>query len=172
MKRMVIAVFSVVLLATLLSCSTTGSDSSITDYHQMRDREALQKLVDDFSNLADAKNPVEQMALFTPDAEVVINNGGTSRTMDYAQTEAAFTRVLIGTDVLYHMNGQADFEIDGDTATGLVYCRVVLIDTDERGVTTQTDEGVIYNDEYVKVDGQWRISRRVSNFIFRDIREI
>ncbi len=143
-----------------------------TQLQEAQDREAIRNLVDQFSNLADEKNPSAQMELFTPDAEVVITMNGESRTMDYAQTEEAFTRVLTGTDRLYHMNGQVSLEIDGDRATGTVYCRVVLIDENEEGVVMETDEGVIYHDEYVKQDGTWLIARRNSNFIYQDVKPL
>ena len=139
---------------------------------EAQDKEEIRNLVDQFSNLADEKNPDAQMELFTSDAEVTITMNGESRTMDYDQTEEAFTRVLTNTDSLYHMNGQVSLEVNGDTATGTVYCRVVLVDENEDGVKMETDEGVIYHDEYVKQDGKWLIARRNSNFIYQDIKPL
>lgn len=143
-----------------------------TQLQEARDKEEIRNLVNQFSNLADEKDPAAQMELFTPDAEIIITMNGESRTMDYAQAEEAFTRVLTNTDSLYHMNGQVSLEVNGDTAAGTVYCRVVLVDENEEGVVMETDEGVIYHDDYVKQDGKWLISRRNSNFIYQDVKPL
>lgn len=182
MKKLVILIMAGVLLLAATACGTT-TDTAAEDMsarisileaqlQEAQDKEEIRNLVDQFSNLADEKNPADQMKLFTPDAEVIINMGESSNTMSYAQTEEAFTRVLTDTDILYHMNGQVSIEVDGDTATGVVYCRVVLIDENEDGIMMETDEGVIYNDEYVKQDGKWLIARRSSNFLYQDIRPL
>ena len=54
----------------------------------------------------------------------------------------------------------------------IIYCRVVLVDENEEGIVMETDEGVIYYDEYVKQDGKWLISKRNSNFIYQDVKPL
>ena len=52
------------------------------------------------------------------------------------------------------------FEIDGDRATGEVYCvanHVHVVD----GVPFKLDMGIRYQDEYVRGEDQWLIKRRV-----------
>ena len=58
------------------------------------------------------------------------------------------------------MGGQSAIEVNGDTAAGVAYCRVVLIDTED-GVTSRTDE-------YVRRDGKRLIAKRTSDFLFVD----
>lgn len=184
-KKCAMVLMTGILLLSVTGCgaSTNASADAAADMsaristletqlQEMEDEREIRNLVDQFSNLADEKKPAEQMELFTPDAEVIINMGENSNTMDYAQTEEAFARVLTNTDRLYHMNGQVSIEVNGDTATGVVYCRVVLIDENEDGILMETDEGVIYHDEYVKQDGKWLIARRSSDFIYQDIKPL
>jgi hypothetical protein len=68
---------------------------------------------------------------------------------------------------VYHINGQQTVNIQGDTATGTAYCLVVLIRR-ENNATTKMAMGVRYADEYVRRNGTWLISKRVSNFMWRD----
>ena len=68
---------------------------------------------------------------------------------------------------MYHTNGQQTVSIQGDRATGTVYCLVVLIGR-QNGMATKTTMGVRYADEYVRQNGSWLISKRVSNFMWRE----
>lgn len=182
MKKLAGIVMAGALALAAAGCSSSNDDAADslnrtvaeleTKLQEAQDKEEIRNLVDQFSILADVKDPAGQMELFTPDAEVTITMNGESRTMDYAQTEEAFTRVLTGTDSLYHMNGQVSIEVNGDAATGTVYCRVVLVNENEDGVVMETDEGVIYHDEYVRQDGKWLIARRNSNFIYQDVKPL
>lgn len=143
-----------------------------TQVQELQDKAEIKELVDSFSNLADQKDADTQALLFTEDGQVVISFNGQENVIEgREQIAEVFGGVVNGMDALYHMNGQLDVEVNGDTATGTAYCRVALVNTTD-GVTTITDEAVIYNDEYVKQDDKWLISRRTSNFIFMDGHEM
>ena len=49
---------------------------------------------------------------------------------------------------------------------------VLLVNTNDEGGTMLKEEAVIYNDGYVKENGQWFISKRASNFVIMDSREM
>ncbi|MDN6419006.1 MAG: nuclear transport factor 2 family protein, partial [Lactiplantibacillus plantarum] len=55
---------------------------------------------------------------------------------------------------------------DATHADGIAYIYVTLVKTNEQGQTVTTNEGVRYQDKYEKVDGQWYIAERNSNFIW------
>jgi hypothetical protein len=57
--------------------------------------------------------------------------------------------------------------INGDTATGTLYCLVTLIGA-ENGKRMKTMIGVIYNDDYVRDNGRWLIKKRTSYFTWQD----
>ena len=167
------------LLLSLSACGGTNADTQAAEAESriaaleaevqtLRDINEIKLLQERFCNLADVKDAAAQMDLFTEDARLILNFGG--QTMNLEGTEqifGAFDNTLSNTDILYHMGGQGTIEVNGDTATGVAYCRVVLIDTED-GVTSHTDEGVRYTDEYVRQDGKWLIAKRTSDFLFVD----
>ena len=185
-KWLALALLGVMLL-TLSACGQSGANTEAqaalearaaeaegkiaaleAEVRTLRDINEIKLLQERFCNLADVKDAAAQMDLFTEDAHLILNFGG--QTMNLEGTEAifsAFDNTLSNTDILYHMGGQSTIEVNGDTATGVAYCRVVLIDTED-GVTSHTDEGVRYTDEYVRRDGKWLISKRTSDFLFVD----
>ena len=185
-KWLALALLGVMLL-TLSACGQSGANTEAqaalearaaeaegkiaaleAEVRTLRDINEIKLLQERFCNLADVKDAAAQMDLFTEDALLILNFGGQTRNLE--GTEAifsAFDNTLSNTDILYHMGGQSTIEVNGDTATGVAYCRVVLIDTED-GVTSHTDEGVRYTDEYVRRDGKWLISKRTSDFLFVD----
>ncbi len=57
--------------------------------------------------------------------------------------------------------------LDGNRVTGISYCLTTLFSEQDGKIVKQTI-GVIYNDKYVKQDGKWLISKRISNFTWQD----
>ncbi|WP_161980721.1 nuclear transport factor 2 family protein [Streptococcus sp. S784/96/1] len=134
---------------------------------------ALKELVDTFSNLADIKDTKTQAQLFVENATLTSHNGDQVFKQEGRDAiEEACAAFLALFDTVYHLNGQQVVQIDGDKATGTAYCHVVLIGANEEGQRIQTTQGVRYEDEYVKVDGQWKIANRTSHFIYTDVKEI
>ena len=54
-------------------------------------------------------------------------------------------------------------KIDGNKATGIAYAQVVLV-SENNGKKIMRTQGVRYNDEYVRQNGRWLISKRTSHF--------
>ena len=125
----------------------------------------LKELIDTFSNLADEKNISGQMPLFTKDTivkvymgeELLFDISGTK------QLEEVFTGFTADVKRSYHMNGQQVVKIDGDTATGIAYCQVKLV-SEEEGKEVVMEHSIRYNDKYVRQNGTWLISERISHF--------
>jgi ketosteroid isomerase-like protein len=140
---------------------------------QLEDRAALKTLVDTFSNLADTKEVDKQVLLFTDDATVVSYAGTqmVSSLKGRKQIGDTFAAYLSTFETVYHMNGQHTVDIQGDQATGVSYCLVVLIGH-ENGKQVRTTSGVIYKDGYVRRDGKWLIASRVSNFAWQSQDEV
>ena len=113
-----------------------------------------------------------QTLLFTEDATVESLSDGQSMTLKgRKQIGDTFGAYLATFETIYHVNGQQTVEIAGDKAKGTSYCLVVLIGK-EKGKTIKNTSGVIYNDEYVRRGKSWLISKRVSNFAWRDREEM
>lgn len=132
----------------------------------------LKELVDTFSNLADIKDTKTQAQLFTEDASLTSYNGDQVFKQEGREAiEEACAGFLALFDTVYHLNGQQVVNLKGNAAEGVAYCNVVLIG-EQNGKRIQTTQGVRYEDEYVKVDGKWKIANRVSHFVYTDIKEV
>ena len=140
---------------------------------QLEDKAALKNLVDIFSVLADRKDVQAQTLLFTEDATVESFSGGqlVSSLKGRKQIGDTFGAYLATFETVYHINGQQTVALAGEKATGTSYCLVVLIGK-ENGKTIKNTSGVIYSDQYVRRGNTWLISKRVSNFAWRDRQEM
>lgn len=144
-----------------------------TTMKNIEDKIALKELVDTFSNLADTKEIQKQTLLFTEDATVESYSDGkqTSSLTGRKRIGDGFASFLNNFETVYHINGQQTVTINGDKATGVSYCLVTLIG-DENGKKMKSTMGVIYNDEYVRQNGNWLIAKRRSNFAWREKQEL
>lgn len=136
---------------------------------EISDRLALKEVVDLFSNYSDTKENEKQIQLFTPDGQVnIINDGQVTFTLNGRQEILkAFSSSMDAYSAVFHMSGQqtVDF-IDANHATGIAYNYVTLVKMNEQGQKVTTNEGVRYQDKHEKIDGQWYIAERNSNFIW------
>jgi hypothetical protein len=164
MKRTIL-IIAISMVATL----TVSAQIMKNDSTNIADKVALRELVDTFSILADIKDTKGQVLLFTPNGSTTTLRGNVevSHLEGRDKMEAAFANFLKNFDTVYHFNGQHVTKINGDTATGTLYCLVTLIGT-ENGKQMKTTIGVIYQDDYVRQGGRWFISKRISNFTWQD----
>ena len=142
--------------------------------NQQAERQALKDLVDTFSNLADEKRVAEQMALFTPDAQVNTYIGGKlfAEAKGTAEIEQVFSSFLAQFHSVYHLNGQHTVTFRSETeAEAINYCAVKLVG-EEEGKQVLQDHSVRYRDTSVKQGGQWLISQRIANFMISETRVI
>ena len=150
-----------------------SNDDLKTRITEIEDRIALKDLVDTFSTLSDRKEVRAQTQLFTPNATVETYRGGVlvTKLTGRKEMEDAFGRFLKLFETVYHINGQHTVTLNGDRASGISYCMVTLVGT-ENGKKMKTSLGVFYNDDYVRENGRWLIAKRVSNFHWEDKREL
>ena len=170
MKRMILIIaISLITLTVGVSAQKMKTENTKAGRQNIEDKIALKELVDTFSNLADKKDTKAQVELFTPSASVVTFVGASevSNLTGREKMEAAFAAFLKNFDTVYHFNGQHVATINGDSATGTLYCLVTLVGS-ENGKRMKTTIGVIYNDEYIRQGGRWMISKRTSNFTWQD----
>lgn len=141
--------------------------------NEIEDRIAIKELVDTFSILADKKDVKAQTQLFTPGAtvETFINGARVTKLTGRQEMEDAFGAFLKKFETVYHFNGQQTVKINADKASGTSYCMVTLIGTED-GKKMKTSIGVIYQDEYIRENNRWLISKRVSTFDWQDKQEL
>ncbi len=146
---------------------------NLKEFQEIKDRLELQELVYTFSTLSDTKDVDKQVLLFTEDAVVQSERNGVTGNKYTGRKEIgdAFKAYLALFETVYHINGQQTVEINGDRATGINYCQVVLV-KNENGKKIATTSGVRYSDEYRKINGKWYISNRKSNFMWTKTEEV
>lgn len=141
------------------------------DLKELQAKFELKELVDTFSTLSDTKSVYEQTLLFTENSliEVYMDGKKTFELHGRKEIENAFTPFLAPFKNVYHQGGQQTItELTDTTAKGTAYCLVVLVD-EENGKKRITKHGVVYNDEFVKVDGKWYFEKRISNFVWSTV---
>ena len=134
---------------------------------EMQARMEIQDLVGTFSNLEVDVPP--QMKLFTKDTHVQVYMGEKLAFDIHGveELEKVFSQFTAAVKRSHHMNGQHVIKVDGDNATGILYCRAALV-TEEDGKEFISDNFIWYEDTYKKVNGKWLIAARTSHFIISD----
>ena len=134
---------------------------------ELQAKSEISELVGKFSNLE--VNVPAQMALFTKDTHVQVYMGETKAFDIHGveELEKVFSQFTVAVKRSHHMNGQHVIKVNGDTATGILYCRAALV-TEEDGKEVITDHCIFYEDVYEKQDGKWLIKARTSHFVISD----
>lgn len=163
--------FTIALMVS--SILPTMAQNENATLQELADRMTFKGLVDTFSNLADTRDVEAQVLLFTDSAEVISCHGSQVSSHLKGRKELAkrFKAFLDRFDVVYHINGQQTVKLDGDKASGIAYCQVVLVRM-ENGRKAMTTQGVRYDDEYVRQNGKWLINKRTSHFEWTNKQEI
>jgi len=133
------------------------SDDAVGDLPRLAARidrlealEAIRQLAARYAVAVDARDLDTLVALFVPDVRV---GGGA---IGHEALRASFDASLrgIGVSVLNVGTHVIDL-VDGDHATGTVYCRGEIQDGDR-----WIHQAIVYDDEYYRVDGTWCFVRR------------
>jgi len=141
------------------------------DNKELAGRAALKELIDWVAILGDKREFKKQVQLFTDNAVSEIWAGGILllKLEGRKAIEEAFSKFLEGFDTVYHFNGQQVVTINGNTATGTVYCMATLIGQ-EQGRKMITTIGARYEDNYLRVGNNWLIASRVGKFDWQEKR--
>ena len=65
-----------------------------------------------------------------------------------------------------HNGHHPEITVDGDTAVGLWYLHDIFVNLDDN---TQFEGSALYRDEYIKVNGEWRIKNSAYERLFEQI---
>ncbi|KQN97156.1 nuclear transport factor 2 family protein [Paenibacillus algorifonticola] len=128
----------------------------------------LRELVDAYATLTDEKRISDQMLLFTPDTQfkIYMSDQLVSNVSGTAQLEEEFNGHVSLVKRYFSLNGQHVVNVDGDTATGVVFSHIKMLRDGEEGTEVLTDYSVQYHDVYVRQNEKWLIKERTSKYIF------
>ena len=148
-------------LAALPAAAQSPELSIEQRLQRVEDELAIRRVLVDYSATQDARDFDAYVALFAENGEWV--NGET-----VYKGRAAIMDMLVGLygvtppDFVnaesYHITSNPQIDLDGDRAT--VRSRHLLLMRGEEGEPTPMLAG-IYDDEFVREDGEWKIQRRV-----------
>jgi hypothetical protein len=144
-------------------------------HEEAADRLAIRELIDAYAHCADRREAEEQKALFTEDTHflVYMNGFGTDPTEDL-QGRDALTPVfeaLKQYEVTMHFNGETTVILDGERATGEVYCIAHHVFPAD-GARQIMLAYLRYLDIYVKQGGAWLFAERNLYLEFSDTRPL
>ena len=130
---------------------------------EISDRLEIQQLLVDYSTAIDNRRFDDLDRVFTPDAHIDYTElGGIAGT--YPDVKAWLAEVLPNFPTYFHMLGNFDIRIDGDTATARTICfNPMVFDADKKQILFV---GIWYVDELVRTADGWRMTRRVEEKCF------
>ncbi len=124
---------------------------------EISDRLEIQQLLTDYATAIDQRRFDDLDRIFTPDAYIDYRAmGGIDG--PYPQVKAWLAEVLPNFPAFYHLIGNFDITLAGDTASGRTMCFNPM---------QLNDDGQIlfcalwYDDEFVRTAQGWRLTRRV-----------
>ncbi|OBF17828.1 nuclear transport factor 2 family protein [Mycobacterium sp. ACS4331] len=125
---------------------------------EISDRLEIQQLLVDYSSAIDQRRFDDLDRVFTPDAYIDYRvTGGIDG--HFPEVKAWLKEVLPNFPAYSHMLGNFDIRIDGDTATARTICFNPMVFDSERKQILFV--GIWYEDELLRTDLGWRMTRRV-----------
>ncbi|HTY27725.1 MAG TPA: nuclear transport factor 2 family protein [Mycobacterium sp.] len=123
---------------------------------EISDRLEIQQLLVDYSTAIDNRRFDDLDRVFTPDAYIDYTElGGIAGT--YPEVKAWLAEVLPNFPAYFHMLGNVDIRLAGDTATS----RAILFNPMKLNDVGQIMFcGLWYDDEFVRTPDGWRMTRR------------
>jgi hypothetical protein len=139
---------------------------------EISDRLEIQQLLVDYATAIDRRRFDDLDQVFTADAYIDYRAmGGIDG--PYPQVKGWLSEVLPNFPAYYHLVGNFDIRLAGDTATGRTMCFNPMKLNDVPRGQERSDSGdrgsrilfcaLWYDDEFVRTPGGWRITRRVES---------
>jgi hypothetical protein len=124
---------------------------------EISDRLEIQQLLVDYATAIDQRRFDDLDRIFTPDAYIDYRAmGGVDGR--YPQVKAWLAEVLPNFPAYYHLVGNIDIRLSGDTATGRAMCfNPMQLSPDGQVLFC----ALWYDDEFVRTAQGWRLTRRV-----------
>jgi hypothetical protein len=139
------------------------------------DRDELSRLAGRYASAVDRRDTQRYVSVFHADGALVMRDPADpdreiGRRVGHAQLAEVIGVIAAKFHRTFHLLGNAVYDIDGDTATGEVYCLAhhLLIE----GERATTDARYIrYQDWYERRGGTWRIAERHHLLDWMEVRE-
>lgn len=123
---------------------------------------ALRSLAERYARGVDRRDLDTFVGAFHPDARLLVFNPTETeqpRVMTGHDEIGRVTTLIQRYDRTYHFLGNSFYEVDGDTATGEVYCQANHLNPGPQGAIDYVMM-IRYDDRYRLADGAWKIAER------------
>ena len=130
---------------------------------EISDRLEIQQLLFDYSTAIDQRRFDDLDAVFTPDAYIDYRVAG-GIAGHFPEIKAWLREVLPNFPAYYHMLGNVDVRVTGDTATSRAICFNPMVMGGEQEQVYFV--GIWYVDEFIRTAQGWRMSKRVEEKCF------
>ncbi|MFF2550203.1 nuclear transport factor 2 family protein [Nocardia sp. NPDC058058] len=127
---------------------------------EISDRMEIQDLMVHYSHAVDTRQWDLLDGIFTADAHIDYTAMG-GPAGDLASTKAFLATVMPNFTAFQHLIANSAIEVEGDTATARTMCHNPMVVAGADGLPRLMLCGLWYHDSFVRVDDQWRISRRI-----------
>jgi len=138
---------------------------------EISDRLEIQQLLIDYSTAIDQKRFDDLDSVFTAEAYIDYRvSGGVDGC--YPEVKAWLKEVLPNFPAYFHMLGNVDVRVVGDSATSRAICLNPIVMGGERDQNSAQSSsqvyfvGIWYLDEFIRTAQGWRMSRRVEEKCF------
>jgi ketosteroid isomerase-like protein len=121
------------------------------------DIEQIRRLTHEYSWAIDNFQLDELLGLFAQDAVFDLRGlGAPSEAVGHEALRAAFAAIIDSLSGCVHLTMNHLIDVDGDTATGNIYCHAFVVNADG----SRAENLVVYQDDYVRTDDGWKFSSR------------
>jgi len=151
------------VLAPVAALAQTNQASVEARLQRVEDELAIRRILIDYAGFLDGRDYAAYANLFTPDGEWTNQAGGRKgRDEIRAMLESVMGPAGTPNAANYHLISNPRIDLDGDRATAT--SRYLFVMRGPEGQPTPSLAG-IYTDEFVRLNGEWKIARRVANDI-------
>lgn len=134
---------------------------------EISDRIEIQDLLVRYCTSIDTQNWDLLDTCFVTDAKVDYSaSGGTAG--DYPEVRAWLATALAPFKTMMHFIGNSSVTLDGNSASARTYVINPMGMDDGKGGVSFFTVGAIYDDDLVRVEAGWRISRRDEELVYMD----
>ncbi len=135
---------------------------------------ALRQLIDRYACAVDDRESAALAALFVPGGRLIVYEADAPHEPTYVyQSAPDFATLVAEMERLYvrtfHLIGNVVCDVDGDRASGTVYCIAYHLRDDGRGAQIVTMP-VRYRDSFVRTDAGWHFVQRLCIVQWRERR--
>jgi ketosteroid isomerase-like protein len=125
----------------------------------------LKDLVDAYATAIDERDRALLVGIFTADAHLFVQEHGREEVLvayDGSDQIAQLMDLLDGYGPTMHLMSNHRIQVDGDRATGVVYCLAHHLTEQDDGSTRNLVMAIRYFDRYARAGdgGQWKIAER------------